>query len=359
MKFYQKKYILYLLLILISLIYKSIQNEQEKLERIEDTIKLILLKMKGQLNITEFSFKYNKYSIAFNNIRLLKPLNNNINIYQEKNKENEIFYVLKSININFIIDLNIKLLSNPNSIVTDESLGVQCNYNEIKFKLIDDYNIELHSCDMNNFYMSKSNKILGLDFFKDFNNGKNCTFIDGENEPLIIEDITVKLKEMFNQILKDRIKEIEKNNNLLFYDMMKILNNITKVFEKEENEYVNLFELYNIATKDNYINFNKEDNSIKISNFTISGDYYEANVYYIYFYFFCGDNKNHFIYKKNKENKYFDIFLDDCEFFAENYYGFVDENVEKKEIINGITIDFKDLLNKKAEEYYKNTLEIE
>lgn len=359
MKFYQTKFILYLLLILISLIYKSNQNEQKKLERIEGTIKLILSKIKGQLNITEFSFKYNKYSIIFNNIRLLKPLNNNINIYQEKNKENEIFYILKNINIDFIIDLNIKLLSNPKNIVTDESLGVQCNYNEIKFKLIDDYNIELYSYDMINFYMSKSNKILGLYFFNDYNNGKNCTFIDGENEPLAIEDITIKLKEIFNQILKDRIKEIENNTNLLFYDMMKILNNITKVFEKEENEYVNLFELYKIATKDNYINFSKEDNSIKINNFTISGYYYQTNTYDIYFYLVCGDNKNHFIYKKNKENKYFEIILDDCKFFTEQNNQLIDEKAEIKEIMNGITIDFKDLLNKKAEDYYKNILEIE
>ena len=59
-----------------------------------------------------------------------------------------------------------------------------------------------------------------LNFFTDFNQMKNCTFHETGKDTIDIDDLNSKLKEYFNEAFVERIKEIEKNFNLLTYDLI-------------------------------------------------------------------------------------------------------------------------------------------
>lgn len=166
-----------LFLILVSLFLESHQNEQKKIERIEGTIKLIISSITGELNETSFTFGYKKYNISYDKFKLVRPLFNNININKEK-ANNDIFYTINNMNITYMFDLGIKLFSNPQNIITDKSRFIIVNFKEIKFKFIDDYNIEFISSKIDSIYFLSNNILKNLDFFSDFNDRTNCTFYE-------------------------------------------------------------------------------------------------------------------------------------------------------------------------------------
>jgi hypothetical protein len=355
MFFYQKICSFYIIIILISFICQSNGNDQKKFERIENTIKLILSSIKGIINRDPFSFKCRKYSIEFNNFKLLSPIQKNIKL----NKESENFFIIKDIYINFIIDLDIQLFSDQNNIIKEKSVFIECLFSEIKFKIIDDYNIEFISFSLDTVNLSPHNKIAELNFFDDFNKNNNCTFIDGD-KTVIIEDKNIKLKEIFVQMFEEKIRFINKNINLLTYDMIYLLNNCTKIFENDYYDYISSFQVTKIATNSSFINFDRNQNRITISNLVISGYYSLMDYFNISYSFICGVNKNHFIYEKKHEKIYFDIILDDCKLMNEKdrepqiYFEEEDEEISK-----GITNNFKEQLNKNADYYYNTFLEIQ
>jgi hypothetical protein len=49
---------------------------------------------------------------------------------------------------------------------------------------------------------------------------KNCKFHETGKDTIDIDDLNSKLKEYFNEAFVEKIKEIEKNFNLLTYDLI-------------------------------------------------------------------------------------------------------------------------------------------
>ena len=188
--------------------------------------------------------------------------------------------------------------------------------------------------------------ISGLDFFGDFLNKKNFIFNNEEN----INDI--KLKNMFFEIFYNKIKEIEEYNNLLSYDMMSLINDCTKMLDIN-SVLIEDIHINRILTNLNYFQLNKTENSIKISNITIIGKYCIPGATDVNFNYFCGSKINHIIYKPNK---YIEINVDDCKLIDDYDYEeiFGVENDTMKKIIKA----FENIINKKADNYYKNIFEL-
>ena len=345
MKFYKKSYIIFSL-ILISLIYKSYQNEDKKQERIENTIKLILSSMKGEINKTMFTLEYHKYNITFNNLKILKPLVNNIRISKEKDINNDIYFKIKNIKIIFIADMNIKLFSN-NEIITDKSVSIESFFDEIIFKNNNDFDIEFYS--INNYISIKNNKMSDLSFFNAFNSRKNCIFHEDGKAPIKIDNLNLKLRDIFKNIFEERIKIIiEKSINLLSYDMILIFNNFTDYFEVKDCDYFAMVKITRIQTKINYINLNKIENIVKIYNIIIDGEIDIGG----YFSIICDDEKEHVIYKRNEKKSFIEInSLKSCK---KKYYFYADFENDIIKTIN----DFSMYLSQNSDYYYKHILEI-
>ena len=349
MKFIKKSFII-LSFIFISLIYRASQNEEKKDERIENAIKFMLTSIYGDNYTDLFTLEYKKYNITFNNLKLLKPLVNNIQFSKEKIIDDDIYYKISNLNIIFIMDINIKLFSNPNQIIIDQTISFENNFEEIIFKKMDDYNIEFNSSKLNyiNSNSFKNNKMSELDYFKDFNYEKNCTLYENGKNSIIVNDLNLKLKDIFKNIFEKRIKEIENNFNLLTYDITLIFNNFTDYFDINNCEYISSAKIVNIQTQDNFINLNKRDNILTISNIKILSEldtYFSLEI-------ICNDNKNHIIYKINDKKPYIDFdLLENCQ-KVYNHYANIEKDIVK--LINTL----KRLLNQNADYYYNHILEL-
>ena len=77
---------------------------------------------------------------------------------------------------------------------------------------------------------------------------KNCTFHETGKDTIDIDDLNSKLKEYFNEAFVEKIKEIEKNFNLLTYDLIQILDYNQAEFNLSYN-YIDYFKMKKIKTK--------------------------------------------------------------------------------------------------------------
>ena len=332
----------FLIILYLSFINKSNQNNIKKRERLENAIKFMITLMKGELNSISYSFEYNKYTIILNKIKILNPMFlNDINFIQEQNN-----IIVNNIKLTFMMDINIKYFSNSDKLINYKNLFIEAIYKELIFQIIDDFNIQFISIDINNINIVENNMISGLDFFRNFTDKKHFIFNNEEN----FND--KKLKNMFFEIFYNKIKEIEEYYNLLSYDMMLIINNCTKMTDFDDILFEDV-QINNILTSLNYFHLNKKENSIKISNLTIIGVYSIPLYEDVNFNFFCGSQINHIIYEPNK---YIRINIDDCKLIddceIEEIFG-----VEVDSVKNLIKV-FENIINKNAENYYKNIFEI-
>jgi len=350
---YEKTILFYF--IFISLFLESYQNEQKKIERIEGTIKLIISSIIGELNATSFTFDYKRYSISFDNFKLIKPLLNDIKINKE-NKNNEIFYKINKINITYIFDLGIKLFANPNNIIKDKSRFIIANFEEIKFKFIDDYNIEFISSEINSIDFLKNNKLNNLDYFSDFNEKKTCNFYESENRPITINNVDQKIKEMFNKMFDAKIKELEKNINILSYDILNILNNCKRIYFDEGYPIEN-FLIKKLKTKAEYMTYNKTTKSIIFDNLIFEGDFYSSyNKDYVNFSYKCWRKFKYvkstpFVFNRSKSNDYIKINIENCDYEDDSKIEISDQTTELED---KLVKEFPKQLNKIIDEYYKN-----
>ena len=349
MKFYQKEYLLFLLIIFFS---KSKQNEEKKLERLENGIIFIINSINGKLADTSFFVsEFKKYRIFIDNLQILKTYGKNNEFEQEKNiTTNEIYYKLKNIKLNFVSDLNIQLSSNT---IKEKHFFIVCNFIEIKFKFIDNFNIEFVSSEIDYINVSKSKILSELEFFNEFNN-KDIFFFTEE-----INDV-FNLKKEINKIFGEKIKQTEKSINLLAYDMVYLFNNCTEIFDI--SLYVLLcdrLKIDKIINKDNFINWNKTENSIKLNKIILKGQYLISEIN-IGFNITCKNEVNHILFKYNKQNKnkYFDmkipIGIKECKFEQENEY-YISED---EAIADLIQTEYLEILNEKARNYYNNILDL-
>ena len=350
---YDKTILLYF--IFLSLILESYQNEQKKIERIEGTIKLIISSIIEELNETSFTFEYKKYNISFDKFKLIKPLLDNIKINKE-NKNNEIFYKINKINITYIFDLGIKLFANPNNIIIDKSRFIIANFEEIKFKFIDEYNIEFISSEISSINFLKNNKLYNLDYFSDFNMKKSCNFYESGKKPIIIDEIDQKIKDILNKMFDAKIKELEKNINILSYDFLNISNNCERI-NIEDRYPVENFQIKKLKTKVEYMTYNKTTKSIIFDNLIFEGNFYSSYCNdYVNFSLKCGRKFNIYkstplIFNRSKSNNYIKIDIGECNYEDDSEIVIDDQTVEVKEtLIN----EFPKQLNKNIDDYYKN-----
>ena len=353
---YEKNILKYF--IFISLFLGSFQNEQKKIERIEGTIKLIISSIIGELNATSFAFEYKKYSISFDKFKLIKPLLDNIKINKE-NKNNEIFYKINKINITYIFDLGIKLFANPNNIITDKSRFIIANFEEIKFKFIDDYNIEFISSEISSINFLKNNKLNNLDYFGDFNEKKPCNFYESGKEPIKINDIDgidKKIKDLFNKMFDAKIKELQKSINMLSYDILNISNNCKRIYIQDGYPIEN-FLIKKLKTKVEYMTYNKTTKSIILDNLIFEGDFYSGYIRdYVNFSFKCGkkftfQKSTPFIFNRSESNNYIKMNIENCDYEDEIQIQISDQTEELKDTL---IKEFPKYLNKIIDDYYKN-----
>ena len=148
--------------------------------------------------------------------------------------------------------------------------------------------------------------------------------------------------------------ELEKNFNLLAYDMISIINNHTGNIIKDIAFIIDL-RINKILAKNNFIKLNKKDNNIKITNLTIIGQFKLFFDLDAIFNITCGDKNDHFIYERNKQNTNIELNLKDCkiEFDSDLYYTDIgnDFNIS-------INKDYPNILMENADCYYKKIFEL-
>ena len=205
--------------IFISIIIQTYETNNKSLERIENGIRFIFSNIEGLIDGKSFSLLYEKYNITFNNLRILKPFINGHEIYEEKNN-NDIYYSLNDIILDYKAEVDIQIFSEYSDVIKHGNIFFKINFENIKFKLINDLRIKFEESKIkfvNYSFLSE------LNFFTDFNQMKNCTFHETGKDTIDIDDLNSKLKEYFNEAFVEKIKEIEKNFNLLTYDLIQIL----------------------------------------------------------------------------------------------------------------------------------------
>ena len=191
--------------IFISIIIQTYETNNKSLERIENGIRFIFSNIEGLIDGKSFSLLYEKYNITFNNLRILKPFINRHEIYEEKNN-NDIYYSLNDIILDYKAEVDIQIFSEYNDAIKHGNIFFKINFENIKFKSKIKF--------VNYSFLSE------LNFFTDFNQMKNCTFHETGKDTIDIDDLNSKLKEYFNEAFVEKIKEIEKNFNLLTYDLI-------------------------------------------------------------------------------------------------------------------------------------------
>ena len=347
MKLFQIKYIL-VSFIYISLIKKSIQSIEKKRERLQNAIKFMISSIKGELKNILLSLEYQRYSILLDNFKMLMPVfPNDIQLFKEKNINNENYIIISGIKITYMMNLNIKLFSNPKILIADKFF-IDTIFDDVTFHIINDYDIEFISNNISFFKIFQNNIFSKLDYFSDFNNSINNIF-NGEGKNNLI-----KLKNIFNNSFSEKLIEIEKHINLVTYDMILIINNYTDNIISE-NDFLIEFNIDKITTNNNFIKLNKKDNNIKISNLTIFGKftfYFDLDVIYN---ITCGDKNNHFIYERNKKNTNIEINIKDCKIELDDDLYYLDI---QEDFYNIIENEYQNILMENADNYYKQVFEL-
>ena len=301
--------------IFTSLICQTFSKENKKLERKLNSIKFIVSKIEGLINETSFSILYEKYNISFNNLRILKPLINESEIYEDK-IGNETFYTLNDLIFYYKAEADIQLLSENEDAIKYGNLFFKINFENIKLKLVNDLFIKYEESNINYVNYSLSNV---LKYFIDFNQKRNCTFYENGKLPINIEDLDYKLKNIFHSAFEKKVKEIESKLNILTYDMSQIIDKCPNEFNLSYS-YLEYFKINKIQTEPNYIIFDQDENSIKLIDINITGIYI-VFTYDIFFNIICAKNKYnnpYIIFKGNKSNNIFEFNLEKCELTDNN-----------------------------------------
>ena len=358
MKFFHKKNI-FPILIHLYLIQISSENEEKQLERIKNAINLVLTSSNGIIDKASLTFEYEKYNITLNNLKILKLFNKDLTITKEINDNNEILLNLSNLMVTIQCDIMIQLFSHKKEKIKNKPIFFELYFNEMKFKLINNYRIEFSSSNVESInYINLET----LDYFSDFNNKKLCIFYEDEKEPILLDDIDSKLKEIFKNKFEEKIKEKQNNFNLFTYDMIQLFDNYhynMTITDYKEFNYIFFLEPQKFLVEENDINLDLEKNSIKIKYFTLKGIY----IYYLlpnqYFNFVmkCQKNKEHFIYERNENTTKMEFILSDCS-ITDNNYQFETESLSyNPEIIEVLQKYYINYLKESAEKYYKDIFE--
>jgi hypothetical protein len=256
MAFFFPKMNIFLLFIYINLIQISSENEQKQFKRISNAINLIISRTNGIIDKTSLTFEYEKYNISLKNFKILKPLKKDIKITKEINDYNEIIFNLENISTTIQCDIFIQLLAQKKEQIKYKTIFFELYFNEMKFKLINNFRIEFLSSNAEAINYNLKN----LEYFSDFNNKKLCIFYEDEKEPILLEDIDSKLKEIFKNKFEEKIKGKQNNFNLFTYDMIHIFDNYHYNITTSKYNYITFLEPKKLKVEENDINLDLEKN---------------------------------------------------------------------------------------------------
>jgi len=349
----QKRYIFFFICIYLIQISKG--NEQKQLERFKNSIYLALSRINGIIDNLSLTFEYDKYNITLNNFLLLKPFGKNITINKEIKNKNETFLNIGGIMTTVKAEVTIDIFLQKERQIKSQPIFFEIYFDEIKYKLINNFNVEYTSLNISSLIYKNINK---LDYFSDFNNKKICFFYETGKEVTILEDVDSKLKEIFLHILEKKIKEKEKNYNVLTYDMIHLIDTYPYVFKTNTFNYIFGLSLKKIELSESDINLNLEENNITINYFILKGtyvfsgyseeDYFDFNVS-------CIKNKEYFKYKYKEKKAEIKLNIKDCK-ISDNNYDFQTYDFEYNEEIRKILQEFYiDYLQNLANKYYNET----
>jgi len=343
--FNQKRFILFY--IFIFLVKQSYQNEQKQLERFKNSINLLISQTKGIINNNSLIFEYDKHNITLKNFVILKPFNNNSTIKKEKNENNEIFLNVNYLTVLIKADIIIQLLVRKEEPIYNNSIFFELYFKEIKFKLINNFNIDFYSSKIESLIY---NNLDNLEIFKEFNDKKLCIFYEEEKEPIFLEDYDSKLKEVFRIKFEEKIKDRQKYFNLLTYDMINLFDNYPYKFISNNFNYIMELYLKKFKVGENDIKLNLENNSISMNYFTLKGIYLFEGFSDLYFDFniTCYKDVEHFIFQRNNNETYIAFSIKDCNISDNNFDIF--DNVQDEEI--------RDIIQNYYANYIKNITSI-
>ena len=228
-----KRYIFFFICIYLIQISKG--NEEKQLERFKNSIYLVLSRISGIIDSLSLTFEYEKYNITLNNFLLLKPFGKNVTINKEIKNKKETFLNIDGLMTTIKADMTIDIFLQKERQIKSQPFFFELYFDEIKYKLINNFSVEYKSLNISSLIYKNINK---LDYFSDFNNKKICFFYETGKEVTILEDVDTKLKEIFLLVLEKKIKEKEKNYNVLTYDMIHLIDAYPYVFKTNSFNYI-------------------------------------------------------------------------------------------------------------------------
>lgn len=261
-------------LFIFFILLEDLSCAENKEERIINTIKLMMGSIQSNAEKNLFSLDYIKYTINFRNFRILRPLEEDLIIKKELNKDD--VYVINNLIISFVVDLNVRFFREQNEL-EDSDRFIEANFSSLIFKVTDDY-IDLAESKIDSIHLSSNSKIGKLDYFRNFNLGRNCTYVEIGRNPIPIENTNSTLISIFKVIFEERFYEIKNNVNLLTYDMKNIFSSAREPVtcsEDSKNKYnIDWIQLSKIKISMSDLNINKKENILNINNILIRGTFF-------------------------------------------------------------------------------------
>ena len=354
--------LLYLLLIHFFIIKKSI-SEIINNNRIENALKQVISSIENIPTTKDsIEFRYEKYLIICNNIRIINANTENITINNASQTEQDDYYLYSLENIQFTFIFDIKFFHSDVFSFEEKDNFIEVNCPQINYK----YNykcdsINLNYLDISEFFNISINRDTGIDslnFYKDAKQRNKC-LCKNESEIEYLEeypdDFIVNFLENF---LNNDLSIIEKNDILLCYDIRMIFDRI-------------LMRIDNLKNRSNILEFK----FVKINKILIPFDKIETLKYegknkliinqmqfFGIFSLFSYNKEYEFKFELNeKENQKIELFNHSLNFNFTNISietNFDEKTRSKSEIIESLKFIFMEnytkILQKATDEYYSS-----
>ena len=241
----------YLLLIQFFIIKKSISKIINN-NRIENALKHAISSIENiPTKNNSFELRYQKYSIIYDNFRIIDIDMDNTTINNSSQTEQEEHYFYSIENIKFTFVFNLKFVHYDNFIFEEKDNFIEVNSPEINYKFNYEYDtINFNYLDISEIFNISINSDLGIDklnYFKNYNERNKC-LCKKESEMEYIEEYPdVYIVNFLENLIRYDLTLIEKNDILLNYDIQmifdKILIRIENLKVKSKNlefEYVKI-----------------------------------------------------------------------------------------------------------------------
>ena len=354
--------LLYLLLIHFFIIKKSI-SEIINNNRIENALKQVISSTENIPTIKDsIEFRYEKYSIICNNIRIISADMENISINNSSQTEQDDYYLYSLENIKFTFIFDIKIDHNDSFSFEEKDNFMEVNCPEINYK----YNYKCDSIHLNYLDISESfiisiNSDTGIDslnYYKDAKQRNKC-LCKNESEIEYLEEYPdAYIVNFLENLLYHDLSIIEKNDILLCYDINIFFDKILMRIDNLKNRS-NILEFEYVKINKILIPFDKietlkydEINKLIINKMQFFG----------IFILFAYNKEYEFKFELNeKENQKIELFNHSLNFNFNNISvetNFDEKTRSKNEVIESLKFIFMEnytkILQNATDEYYNS-----